>query len=312
MNTFCPPLSSTSKKETVLVLKTLTAAHALNQVDEDTCLSSLSTFGLGGKIRYYIAVSTEEQLIATALCAQNLNLPFLIIGNGSNCLFADKGFNGLIIHNKIDLTSMEGNFLSTGAGTQIATLGVKTAKEGYGGLEFSAGVPGTVGGAIYMNAGCMGQQTLDNIASVKVLGENGEVFFLNKKELEEEYRTSIFQKKGWIVLSATFALYEDPSARERQKKMIEYRRKTQPYQEKSAGCVFRNPPNMSAGFLIEQAGLKGTQLGGAMISNIHANFIINTGMATAEQVRSLIKIVQSRVFEMSGITLQSEICIFDE
>ena len=270
-------------------------------------LSGLSTFGIGGPVQYYYEAKNVDEMTFAVSQAVSNNLPYMILGRGSNCLFPDEGYKGLIIQNKIDFCGIQDGYCFAGGGHSIASLGLKTAKEGFGGLEFAAGVPGSVGGAVFMNAGCMGQETADTLVFVEILDENGVQRRVLKSDLEYKYRSSIFQKKPWVILSAAFKLYEDRSARERQREMIEYRLRTQPYQDRSAGCAFRNPPNMSAGWLIEKVGLKAKRIGGAMISPVHANFIVNVENATAQDVLLLIKLAHDEVLHACAVDLQCEI-----
>jgi UDP-N-acetylmuramate dehydrogenase len=274
---------------------------------KNIALSNLSTFGIGGAVRYYYeAKNVDEMAYAVSEAVRN-KVPYMVLGRGSNCLFPDDGYEGLIIHNRIDFCQIQEGHCFVGGGHSIAAIGLKTAKEGFGGLEFAAGIPGSVGGAVFMNAGCMGQATADRLVFVDILDEKGIQRRIEKKDLEYAYRSSIFQKKAWIILAAAFNLYEDRSAYERQREMVEYRLRTQPYQDRSAGCVFRNPPNMSAGQLIEKVGLKGARIGGALISPVHANFIVNFDRATAKDVLSLIRLAHDEVLRASAIDLQCEI-----
>jgi UDP-N-acetylmuramate dehydrogenase len=270
-------------------------------------LSGLSTFGIGGPVQYYYEAKTVDEMAFAVAEAVSNTIPYMVVGKGSNCLFPDEGYRGLLIHNKIDFYEIQDEHCFVGAGHSVAAIGLKTAKDGLGGLEFAAGVPGSVGGAVFMNAGCMGQETSDNLVFVEILDENGIKRRVLKADLEYKYRSSIFQKKQWVILSAAFKLYEDRSARERQREMIEYRLRTQPYQDRSAGCVFRNPSGGSAGHLIEKLGLKGARIGDAMISPIHANFFVNVGNATAKDVLALIKLAHDEVLDACEIDLQCEI-----
>lgn len=264
-------------------------------------LSEFSTFGIGGPIRLFAEVSTIDEMVE----ALSLNERYLIVGKGSNCLFDDQGFDGLVIHNKIDFCHWEGREVTVGSGYSFALLGIQSARKGLSGLEFASGIPATVGGAIFMNAGANGRETAESLKSVLYFDQSLRTF--PREELTFSYRTSSFQKMKGVILSATFALSELAEARKNQLQIIEARMKTQPLKDKSAGCVFRNPPGKSAGALIDQAGLKGTAVGGAQVSEIHANFIVNKGSATSEDVLKLIRLVQERVFEHTGVQLEPEI-----
>ena len=279
-------------------------------VQTNRFLSEFSTFGIGGPIRFFFQASAIAEMIQALAWAKSEGLPFLILGKGSNCLFNDSGFDGLAILNKIDFIEWGNRQVQVGSGYSFSLLGVQTARKGWSGLEFASGIPATVGGALYMNAGANGKETSDTLDSLRFLSPDGKVTNFKREELSFSYRTSPFQKMEGVILDATFILNDDPEARQSQLKIIDYRLKTQPWKEKSAGCVFRNPGNgISAGALIEQAGLKGQKVGGAKVSEMHANFIVNTGDATASDVRRLIEIVQTKVKNTSGIELECEVRI---
>ena len=270
-------------------------------------LSEFSTFGIGGPIRFFLEVSNPAEMEEAILFAKQEQIPFLIIGKGSNSLFSDRGFDGLVILNKIDSIAWEEDRVVVGSGYSFSLLGVQTARKGWAGLEFASGIPATVGGAIWMNAGANGGSTSDTLDSVLFLSADGEIRTFRKEELSFGYRASPFQKMSGAILEATFVLKADENARASQLKIIDYRMKTQPLKEKSVGCVFRNPEGNSAGALIEQSKLKGVQIGGAKVSEIHANFIVNTGQATASDVQALIRHVQEQVKTNTGIELELEV-----
>lgn len=271
-------------------------------------LSEFSTFGIGGPIRYFTEASSIEEMEEAHRFAKENQIPYLILGKGSNCLFSDRGFDGLAILNKIDFCEWKESEVSVGSGYSFSLLGVQSARKGFSGLEFASGIPATVGGAVYMNAGANGRETCDCLQSVLFLQEDGTKRELKREELSFSYRHSPFQRMKGIILSASFSLRPDEAARKSQLQIIDYRLKTQPLKEKSAGCVFRNPAGgVSAGALIDQAGLKGLSVGGAKVSEIHANFIVNAGKASASDVLALMKIIQERVKEKTGIDLEPEI-----
>ncbi len=271
-------------------------------------LNEVSTFGIGGQARYYVEARTVEDLQNSIKKAKNCKIPFLIIGKGSNSLFDDRGFEGLLILNRVDFlkTPTPGTF-QVGAGYSFALLGVQTARKGWGGLEFASGIPASIGGAVFMNAGANGGETCQTLTEVEYVDPQGELHRLKKEDLKFDYRTSNFQTLPGAIAAATFTLYPNAEARQKQLDIVHYRQKTQPYGDKSAGCVFRNPACNFAGKLIEEAGLKGKQIGGAKVSEMHANFIVNTGNATAKQVLELIDYIKLKVHEKSGIELESEI-----
>lgn len=271
-------------------------------------LSEYSTFGIGGPARYFTEVSSCEEMQRVLAYVFQHQIPLHILGKGSNTLFADRGFNGLVVLNRMESVHQEGGLFSVGSGYSFAQLGTLTARAGWGGLEFASGIPGSVGGAIYMNAGAQGKSTAEVVAEVDFISEEGEWVTLARDALAFGYRTSPFQQRRGAIVQARFMLTASPSAKEVQQQLVYYRMKTQPYKEKSAGCVFRNPPGESAGRLIDAAGLKGMQVGGAMVSSLHANFIVNGGGATAQDVLTLISAVQEAVYAQRGIELTPELC----
>lgn len=271
-------------------------------------LSEFSTFGIGGAIRFFLEVGTIAEMQEAYAFARAKNLPLLIVGKGSNSLFSDLPFEGLAVLNKIDFCAIEEANVHVGAGYSFSLLGVQTARKGLSGLEFASGIPASVGGAVFMNAGANGQETADALKAVTYLFEYGELREFFRPELAFSYRSSPFQTMRGCILAARFQLTTKADARKQQLQIIDYRMKTQPYKDKSAGCVFRNPaPGISAGALIDQAGLKGLSVGGAKVSDRHANFIVNVGGATARDVLELIAQIQARVQEKTGYHLEPEI-----
>lgn len=285
---------------------------ALN-LQKNRSLSEFSTFGIGGPIQYFAAVeSAEEMEEAFQFCRKN-QFPFLIVGKGSNCLFSDQGFAGVVLQNKISFCDWMDTTVQVGAGYPFSLLGSQSARKSLTGLEFASGIPATVGGAVFMNAGANGWQTFDALHSVLYLHFEGNIVEYKKEELAFGYRLSSFQSMKGAILSATFKLQPFDQAREKQLQIIDYRMKTQPLKDKSIGCIFRNPnPGVSAGAIIERCGLKGFTIGGAKVSEIHANFIVNEGQAKAVDVRELIQVIQEKVLEKTGLHLEVEIKVIDE
>ncbi|MCE5317234.1 MAG: UDP-N-acetylmuramate dehydrogenase [Parachlamydia sp.] len=274
-------------------------------------MSSLSTFGIGGPARYFAEVRSIESMRELLRLCKEATLPYLILGKGSNCLFDDRGFSGAILLNKIDfIESFSPGVFHVGAGYSFSLLGAQTARQQWAGLEFASGIPGTVGGAVFMNAGANKRETCESLVSVDFLDEEGTLHCLKREDLKFNYRTSPFQNMPGAIVGATFSLVHDPAARTKQIEIINYRKDTQPYSDKSAGCIFRNPSCGFAGAMIEQSELKGTVVGGAKVSEKHANFLVNTGRATAEDVQALIALVKRSVLAKHGVELESEVrCI---
>lgn len=283
----------------------MTASSPFHQ---NKSLADLCTFGIGGMARFFAEVRSVEEMRKCLETCRAQKLPYMILGKGSNCLFDDRGFNGVIILNKIDFLERPSPHLyHVGAGYSFSLLGTQTARQGFSGLEFASGIPGTVGGAVFMNAGANGRETKESLISVDFMDENGVVRTIKKEDLHFGYRTSSFQQMSGAIIGATFALAASSTARSKQLEIITYRKKTQPYSDMSAGCIFRNPSCGHAGALIEQSGLKGEKIGGAKVSEIHANFIVNTGNASADDVIELITLIKKRVKEKTGIDLEPEV-----
>lgn len=278
------------------------------KLERNRRLSEFSTFAIGGPIQYFTEVKSADEMQEAFQVAQQLKVPHLIIGKGSNCLFPDLGFQGLAILNKIDTIQFRGNEVEVGSGYSFSLLGVQTARQGLSGLEFASGIPATVGGAVFMNAGANGKEVSECLASVSYLHFDGKREELSRDQLAFSYRKSPFQTMNGAILAARFALQSFEGARKSQLQIVENRMKTQPLREKSAGCAFRNPqPGVSAGALIDKCGLKGLTVGGAKVSEIHANFLVNHNHATAQDVLELVGIIQERVAKQTAIHLELEI-----
>lgn len=279
----------------------------ISRFQQGKLLSTLSTFGIGGPAKFFAEARSIVEMQEAITWANQEKVAFIVIGKGSNTLFDDRGFDGLVILNKIDFCEFNGNILHVGAGYSFSLLGAQTARKGFSGLEFASGIPCSVGGAVYMNAGANGGQTFDTLTEVGYVDQIGEHLTFTKEQIRFGYRFSSFQNLRGAIVSAKFLLQPSEEARQKQLSLIDYRMKTQPYKDKSAGCVFRNPMSGSAGALIEACGLKGISIGGAQVSSMHANFIINTGAATAQDVIKLSDLVKKTVKEKKGIDLEMEI-----
>ena len=276
---------------------------------KDKPLASVSTLGIGGPARFFLEVKNIPDLEEAFAWAKKEKMPVFILGRGSNSLFDDRGFDGLVIQNRIDFCENTAGKVVVGAGYNFSLLGVQTARQGYSGLEFASGIPGTVGGAVFMNAGANGGETFDCLKEVLFFdAETMQKKSFSKEALTFGYRTSSFQTLKGCILSAEFHLSLNPEARKLQLSIVDYRLKTQPYKDKSIGCIFRNPSKqLSAGALIDKCCLKGKSVGAAGVSPMHANFIVNQGGAKASDVEALIELVQKQVFEETGIHLEPEV-----
>ncbi len=271
-------------------------------------LSDYTTYKIGGVAKQFLIVTTVEELSLALAHLNGTNERVIILGKGSNTLFDDRGFNGTVILNKIADIKWEEESVRVGAGYSFAHLGVQTARKGFSGLEFASGIPGTVGGAVYMNAGANGLETKDVIVSVEYLDREGKLHNFPKNDLKFAYRWSMFHDMGGAIVGATFKLTPSSTAKQRQKEILDYRLATQPYKSKTCGCVFRNPEGFSAGKLIDECGLKNMTVGGATISPLHGNFIENRENATANDIIELMTHIRKVVKEKTGIELEEEVC----
>lgn len=280
----------------------------MKKFERNRPLHNLTTLGVGGPASYFIEVLDIPTMQEILRFCKDQQLSYFILGKGSNLLFDDRGFNGLVIANRIQfLNKIEDNLWHVGAGYSFSLLGSQTARQGWSGLEFASGIPGSVGGAVYMNAGANGSETCQPLVSVDFVTEEGQLVKLSREELVFSYRTSPFQEKLGAIVGATFRLIKTSEARKKQLEIIEYRKKTQPYDAKSAGCVFRNPSCAHAGALIDKTGLKGKTIGGAQVSTLHANFIINAGQASSRDILTLIEHVRQEVKTATGFDLEHEV-----
>ncbi|MEB3258109.1 MAG: UDP-N-acetylmuramate dehydrogenase [Cyanobacteriota bacterium] len=278
-------------------------------------LRDFTTWRVGGPAQWFSEPGSVEELIQQASWAIGEGLPFRCIGAGSNLLIADGGLPGLTLCSRrlqgSVLEASEG-WVEAEAGEPIPTLARKVARSGLSGLEWSVGIPGTVGGAVVMNAGAQGGCTAEWLHSVRVIdpARPGEPFTLQASELDFAYRHSRLQEEPLLVLSARFRLepgHEPAAITARTSANLHSRTSTQPYQQPSCGSVFRNPEPQKAGRLIEGLGLKGLQVGDAQVSPLHANFIVNLGAATATDIDRLIGMVQERIWTAHAISLHPEV-----
>jgi len=282
---------------------------------QGVALQDFTTWRVGGPAEWFAEPADGAQLVALARWARERQLPLRVIGAGSNLLIADQGLPGLTVCiRRLQGSRVDGEsgVVEAEAGEPIPTLARKVARAGLHGLEWAVGIPGTVGGAAVMNAGAQGGCTAEWLDSVLVLDPNGsgEPHRIRAADLAFDYRHSRLQQEPLLVVSARFLLEpgHDPAAvTARTSANLHSRTSTQPYQQPSCGSVFRNPEPEKAGRLVESLGLKGTRIGGAEVSTLHANFIVNTGGATAADIDALIALVRQRVLESTGIDLRPEV-----
>lgn len=273
---------------------------------ENYSLKNLCTFHIGGRAKYYIQVKSSTDLIETFQFIKSKNLKYFILGNGSNILFDDDGYDGVIIHNDLCEIVRNENEICVQSGVLLKELLNFAQVHNLGGLEFAAGIPGTVGGAIYMNAGAENENISKYLKKVWFYAFDNDLKEYDIDDLTFGYRTSSFQKMSGFLFKAQFFL--SPFCdKEKIRAYLIKRKSTQPIEAYSAGSVFKNPPSNYAGKLIEECNLKGVKIGGAKISEKHANFIINEKNANSKDVLALIALIKKSVFEKHNIVLNEEI-----
>lgn len=273
-------------------------------------MSNHITFRAGGVADCYVKPSLEQLPEVIALCRQ-FQIPWQVIGNGSNLLVGDKGIRGVVIElgKNAGGVMVDGCIITAQAGAMLAAVSKQAAREGLAGMEFASGIPGTIGGAVVMNAGAYGGEMKNIIKSVTVLDRNGEKRTLSPEELELSYRHSCISKRGYIVLEAELELIpgEKEAIEARMEELKNQRITKQPLEYPSAGSTFKRPEGYFAGKLIQDAGLCGLQIGGAQVSEKHCGFIINKDHATAADIDNLIKTVQNTVEQKFGVRLETEV-----
>lgn len=278
-------------------------------------LKDYTTYRIGGPAEYFFIAETKEQLIEALKTAKELKLPVFILAGGSNILVSDKGIKGLVIKLKISDFVPNQSGAQIGAGVQMSKIVAFAGENGFTGLEWAAGMPGTIGGAIYGHAQAFGTKISDAIKSVEVLDKRTlEIKTLLKEQCEFSLKDSLFKKnKDLVIISAVleFKKAGQEEIKEKMNNYLAYRKKNHPLSYPSAGSVFVNPESkgrvIPAGYLIEKAGLMGKRIGNAQISEIHANFIINLGDAKAQDILALITLAREEVKKTFGIELETEI-----
>ena len=284
-------------------------------IEINSPMSEYIYFKVGGPADILLNPRIKEQVVNTIkLCKEN-NVPYIIIGNGSNLLVKDGGIRGVVIKlSGLDNISTECDTITAESGALLADVSKKALKYSLKGFEFACGIPGSVGGAVFMNAGAYDGEISHVIDKAEILDENQEIKVLNKDELKLGYRTSAIMEKGHIVLSATFKLAKSnhEEIKSRIEELTKKREEKQPLEYPSAGSTFKRPEGYFAGKLIQDAGLKGFTLGGAAVSDKHSGFVINKGGATAKDVLDLIKHIQSEVKSKFEVELHPEVRILGE
>lgn len=277
-------------------------------------LAPYTTFKIGGPAKYFVVVKTKQELAHALAEARIAGEKWFILGSGSDILVSDNGFNGLVI--KAELRDVEiddeTHRVRAAAGVRMSSLITQCAQQGLHGLEFAIGVPATVGGAVWANLGARGSEMKERILNVTIIDDRGVERVLTQEECAFHYRDSIFKHKRYTIVDALFQLTpgDKKTIQGRVQELSKLRKDTQDVGAQCAGCVFRNPKDQTetpAAKLIDNLGLKGFAIGGAQVSPIHANFIINTGTATAEDVITLISYIKQQVRDKKGVQLMEEI-----
>ena len=288
----------------------------LGNILEDEPMYKHTTFKVGGPARFFIHVKDIEALKRGVAFCREKNIKHMVIGKGSDLLFSDKEYEGVIFSlsqslNKVHINGLE---IRAQAGVSMIYLAYEAAKTGLSGFEFMSGIPGTIGGGVYMNAGAYKYCIADVFTSATVLDENGQLIELTKEDMKFGYRKSILQEhKDWILIEAVFTMTpKDPH----EIKMVldkrkEKRMSTQPWNFASAGSIFRNPDEKPAWQYIDECGLRGYEIGGAQVSPKHSNFIVNNGYASAKDILDLILLVEKTVFHKFQVELEKEVILIN-
>lgn len=275
-----------------------------------------TTFRVGGKAQCLIRVSGSRQLEKLIPYLKKVEIPYFVLGNGSNLLVGDKGYKGVILQvgNKMSSISVEGSCIRAGAGALLTQIARCAKENGLTGFEFASGIPGTVGGGVVMNAGAYDGEMKQVVKQVRIMNEEGEILILDNDAMEFGYRTSIIKSRPFVVLEVLLELQQG-NEKEILGKMEEFsrmRKEKQPLEFASAGSTFKRPKGYFAGKLIMDAGLRGYSIGGAQVSEKHCGFIVNTGRATACDVAEVIQEVQERVKDKFGVVLEREVIFLGE
>jgi UDP-N-acetylmuramate dehydrogenase len=283
----------------------------VGKIYENEPLANHTTLKIGGPADILYVPENIDGLKKAMEIIKNENIPWRAIGRGSNLLVSDEGIKGVVIKlgEGIDHLEVNGTEITVGGGFSIIKLATLITKKGLSGLEFAGGIPGSVGGAVYMNAGAHGSDISKILKKAHVLFEDGTMKWLDCEEMDFSYRTSILQSNPGVCVEAIFTLENGDRDKivDEMQKFKEYRRNSQPWNYPCAGSIFRNPLPKYAGQLVEEAGLKGHQIGGAQISNMHANFIVNTGNAKAQDVLDLIAFIKKTIYDKYEVEMETEV-----
>lgn len=287
-----------------------------DRVFTDEPMKQHTTFKIGGPADYFLVPESGEEAGEIIKICKQTDIPYFILGNGSNLLVGDGGYRGVVIqiYRNMSAVTTEGTIITAQAGALLSSVAAVAKNASLTGFEFAGGIPGTVGGAAVMNAGAYGGEMKDVLVEVTVMDADGNIFTIPAEKLELGYRTSIIKKAGYIVLEAKIRLEEgnQEAIRKRMKELTIQRTTKQPLEFPSAGSTFKRPEGYFAGKLVMDSGLRGYQVGGARVSEKHCGFVINAGGATAKDVRTLMENVRDIVYKKYGVTLEPEVKFLGE
>lgn len=289
--------------------------YDINDIKIDEKLSEYVNFKVGGPADILLIPNSKEQVIKSIKICKENNIPFYLIGNGSNILVRDGGFRGVVLSLKnVKNIYVDGEKIEAECGVILKEVSDKAIENSLTGFEFACGIPGTIGGAVFMNAGAYDGEISKVIESAEVIDENCNIIRLSREELDFGYRSSLVMKKGYTVLSAVFKLEKGQvkTIKELIEDLTNKRESKQPLEYPSVGSTFKRPTGYFAGKLIQDAGLKGYSIGGAAVSEKHSGFVINKGNATAKDITDLIKHIQDEVKKQFGVDLHPEVRIIGE
>ena len=305
-----------SEKNTCNIYDKVVDIVGEENVHTDEPMIRHTTFRIGGNADYFVKPGNADEVAAVIAVCREYNIPYFILGNGSNLLVSDDGYRGMIINimDNMDSVTVDGRIITAQAGAMLVRVSVMARDNALTGLEFASGIPGTIGGAVYMNAGAYGGEMKNVVKTVRAIDEYGRIYELDSEKMDFSYRHSIVEERKLIVLEVTLEL--EHGSREaiddRMKELAEARRSKQPLEYPSAGSTFKRPEGYFAGKLIMDAGLRGYSVGGAQVAEKHCGFVINKGGATASDVVELIRDVQHDVDDKFGVTLEPEVKMLGE
>lgn len=291
-----------------IITKKLEKINGLN-LKENAKMKDYTSFKVGGKADLLITPQNKKALAKALEYINHTNIPFFVLGSGSNIIVSDKGYRGIVIHlEDLNNIKIKNNKIIAQTGINLSNLANKAKEAELTGLEFASGIPGSLGGALFMNAGAYGGEMKDVVKNVLVVNHKGEFQEISAEKLNLAYRNSLLQNENLIAIEATIKLKkgEKKKITAKMKELNNKRKQKQPLDWPSAGSIFKRPENDYAGRLIEEAGMKGFNIGDAQVSKKHAGFIINKGQASAEEIKELIEKVRKKVYDKSGIYLEVE------